>query len=96
MPASTAPERNPFMLMTHPEVVIAAMEKSERLGGLRRQICRPLDKVAAPAGDDVAAGADAGSSSADGPDSVDRNDELAVQVDAPLDCAAVPAVSTPN
>lgn len=37
-------ERNPFMLMMNPEVVIAAMEKSERLGQLRRQLCRPLDR----------------------------------------------------
>lgn len=50
MPASAAPERNPFMLMTHPEVVIAAMEKSERLSRLRRQICRPLDKGVEPVG----------------------------------------------
>jgi hypothetical protein len=35
---------NPFMLMIDPEVVIAAMEKSERLSGLNRHICRPLDR----------------------------------------------------
>jgi hypothetical protein len=36
--------RNPFMLMMHPEVVIAAMEKSERLNQLNRHLCRPLDR----------------------------------------------------
>lgn len=38
--------RNPFMLMISPEVVVAAMEKSERLGQLNRHLCRPLDKPA--------------------------------------------------
>ena len=32
------PVRNPFMLMTHPEVVLAAIEKSERLGQLNRHL----------------------------------------------------------
>jgi hypothetical protein len=41
--------RNPFMLMLNPEVVLAAVEKSERLGQLNRHLCRPLDR-AAPAG----------------------------------------------
>jgi len=44
--AHPAPDRNPFMLMINPEVVLAAMEKSERLGQLNRQVCRPLDRVA--------------------------------------------------
>ena len=39
---------NPFMLMLNPEVVIAAMEKSEKLAQLNRHHCRPLDRVAAP------------------------------------------------
>lgn len=47
--AHPAPDHNPFMLMINPEVVLAAMEKSERLGALNRQLCRPLDRVA-PAG----------------------------------------------
>lgn len=38
-------ERNPFMLMLHPEAVLAAVEKSERLGALNRHLCRPLDRV---------------------------------------------------
>lgn len=41
----TAMQANPFMLLLHPEVVVAAMEKSERLGQLNRHLCRPLDKI---------------------------------------------------
>ncbi len=46
--AQTAPERNPFLLMLNPEVVLAAVEKSERLGALNRHLCRPLDRHVAP------------------------------------------------
>jgi hypothetical protein len=42
--AQSAHQRNPFMLMLHPELVLAAIEKSERLGQLNRHMCRPLDK----------------------------------------------------
>lgn len=42
------PIRNPFMLMTHPEVVIAAMENSTRLSQLNRHLCRPLDRHSLP------------------------------------------------
>jgi len=35
--------RNPFMLLISPEVVLAAIENSERLGKLNRKLCRPLD-----------------------------------------------------
>jgi len=35
---------NPFLLMVSPEVVLAAVEKSERLGALNRHLCRPLDR----------------------------------------------------
>lgn len=45
--AHQAPERNPFMLMINPEVVLAAMEKSERLSQLNRHLCRPLDRPTA-------------------------------------------------
>ena len=57
--AHPAPDHNPFMLMINPEVVLAAMAKSERLGQLNRQLCRPLDRVApgAPA-DSMAADVD--------------------------------------
>lgn len=43
MSQSTA-VRNPFMLMLDPEAVLAAVEKSERLGALNRHLCRPLDR----------------------------------------------------
>jgi hypothetical protein len=43
-------DRNPFMLMTNPEVVLAAVEKSERLGQLNRHLCRPLDRIVIPGG----------------------------------------------
>jgi hypothetical protein len=43
--AYTASQRNPFMLMISPEIVLAAIEKSERLGQLNRQMCRPLDRI---------------------------------------------------
>lgn len=36
--------RNPFMLMLQPEVVLAAVERSERLSSLNRHLCRPLDR----------------------------------------------------
>lgn len=55
--------RNPFMLMTNPEVVLAAIERSERLGQLNRHLCRPLDRPIANA-QNVAAR-----------DAVDANDE---------------------
>jgi len=38
-----APVRNPFMLLVNPEVVLAAIENSERLGKLNSKMCRPLD-----------------------------------------------------
>lgn len=40
--------RNPFMLMIAPEVVLAAIEGSERLGRLNRHLCRPLDRPMGP------------------------------------------------
>ena len=47
---------NPFVLMTHPEIVLQAMEKSKSLARLQGQVYRPLDKpvldsTAADAGD---------------------------------------------
>jgi hypothetical protein len=41
----TASQRNPFMLMLNPEIVLAAIEQSERLGKFNRQFCRPLDRI---------------------------------------------------
>ena len=39
---------NPFALMMNPEIVLQAMERSERLGCLQRRVCRPLDKPLIP------------------------------------------------
>lgn len=50
----SAAVRNPFMLMLNPEVVLAAIEKSERLSQLNRHLCRPLDKPAPATGVRVA------------------------------------------
>jgi hypothetical protein len=41
--------RNPFMLMLSPDVVLAAVERSEKLGRLNRRLCQPLDRLAPPA-----------------------------------------------
>ncbi|MBU6258946.1 MAG: hypothetical protein KGL18_17040 [Burkholderiales bacterium] len=37
--------RNPFQMMIDPELVLAAVARSERLGQLQRRLCRPLDRV---------------------------------------------------
>lgn len=61
-------ERNPFMLMINPEVVLAAMEKSEHLGQLNRHLCRPLDRP-------VSAGVDANAAELDDlPDEANPSD----------------------
>jgi hypothetical protein len=39
---------NPFALMMHPDAVVQAMERSDRLGHLQRRICKPLDKTVIP------------------------------------------------
>jgi hypothetical protein len=43
------------MLMINPEVVLAAMAKSERLEQLNRHLCRPLDRPVNPGGGESAA-----------------------------------------
>ncbi len=43
---------NPFALMLSPEAVLQAVEQSQRLGGLQRRVCRPLDKPLIPKADD--------------------------------------------
>ena len=35
---------NPFAMLTSPEMVFAALERSDRLTRLKSTICRPLDK----------------------------------------------------
>ncbi len=52
--AHTNTVRNPFMLMLNPEVVLAAVEKSERLSQLNRHLCRPLDRPVLPKADGTA------------------------------------------
>jgi hypothetical protein len=39
---------NPFVMMTHPETVLQAVERSERLNTLQRRVCRPLDRPLIP------------------------------------------------
>ena len=65
--------RNPFALLTNPDVVVKAMESSERLGRLRSRICRPLDRTT-----DQSPGA----SSADDDDGADAGGEAAPIVQA--------------
>jgi hypothetical protein len=43
-PIPTNEVANPFALMTSPEAVFAALERSDRLARLKSTICRPLDK----------------------------------------------------
>ena len=62
----TAMQSNPFMLLVDPGRVIAAVEKSERLGRLNRHICRPLDKIPGAAAEgDAEAGPAAGQADAE-------------------------------
>jgi hypothetical protein len=39
---------NPFGMLTDPQSILRALEGSQRLEGLNRRICRPLDRQAAP------------------------------------------------
>jgi hypothetical protein len=70
--AHTTTVRNPFMLMLNPEVVLAAVEKSERLSQLNRHLCRPLDRPVLPKADAPAEVADAG-----GDDDIGFEDRIA-------------------
>lgn len=63
--AQTTAIGNPFMLMLNPEVVLAAVERSERLGQLNRHLCRPLDRPVLPG---TRTGAEAADSDDDGDD----------------------------
>ena len=36
---------NPFALLTDPEAIFRAVEASQRLEGLNRRVCRPLDRA---------------------------------------------------
>ncbi|MET0383010.1 MAG: hypothetical protein ABW032_06265 [Burkholderiaceae bacterium] len=39
---------NPFVMMTDPEMILAAVERSERLNLLNRRVYRPLDRPLIP------------------------------------------------
>ena len=39
---------NPFVMLTDPESILQAVERSERLNRLRHTVCRPLDKPLIP------------------------------------------------
>ncbi|HEV8690762.1 MAG TPA: hypothetical protein VGQ91_10730 [Ideonella sp.] len=39
---------NPFTMMTDPDAIVQAMERSERLNRLQRRVCRPLDRPLIP------------------------------------------------
>jgi hypothetical protein len=45
---SLAHPADPFALMMNPQSVLDAVERSARLGGLQRRVCRPLDKPLIP------------------------------------------------
>ena len=46
MQASTL--SNPFVMMTDPETILLAVERSERLNRLNRKVYRPLDRPLIP------------------------------------------------
>jgi hypothetical protein len=46
--ARTQTASHPFALLIDPQSVIQAVEKSQRLDGLQRRVCRPLDKPLLP------------------------------------------------
>lgn len=67
------PISDPFALMMDPEAVFQAMERSDRLGRLKRRICRPLDKPLIPKVDDEVESFDHEvDASQEAPDSVDE------------------------
>jgi len=39
---------NPFTMMTDPEIILQAVERSDRLNCLQRRVCRPLDRPLIP------------------------------------------------
>lgn len=39
---------NPFVMMTNPETILLAVERSERLNRLNRKVYRPLDRPLIP------------------------------------------------
>ena len=43
-----SPLANPFVMMTDPETILLAVERSERLNRLNRKVYRPLDRPLIP------------------------------------------------
>ncbi len=39
---------NPFDMLVNPQAILDAIERSTRLQGLERKICRPLDRLSPP------------------------------------------------
>jgi hypothetical protein len=76
---------NPFMLLVNPEVVLAAVEKSERLNGLNRHTCRPLDRIL-PGTPAASAAAENAADEANASDESDA--ELGAELQANVDGAA--------
>ncbi|MDE2081519.1 MAG: hypothetical protein KGI90_09200 [Burkholderiales bacterium] len=66
--------RNPFMLMISPEIVLAAVEQSERLSQLSRHLCRPLDRVGPPGTGALASGGSDGEADIDGTRAIGADD----------------------
>ena len=48
MPRQSPTVANPFVMLTAPETILQAIERSERLNALQRRVCRPLDKPLIP------------------------------------------------
>jgi len=44
----TTTRSNPFVMMTDPETILLAVERSERLNRLNRKVYRPLDRPLIP------------------------------------------------
>lgn len=44
--------QNPFALLMNPELVLKALEASDRLGRLHSRVCRPLDRPMLPSQSD--------------------------------------------
>jgi hypothetical protein len=49
MPRQSPTVANPFVMLTAPETILQAIERSERLNALNRRVCRPLDRPLIPA-----------------------------------------------
>ena len=64
----TSTRVTPFTMLMDPTAVLAAMERSERLKGLQRRVCRPLDRPLIP----KVQGADLAAYDAE----IDNDDEL--------------------